>query len=178
MDQVLAKALKRRLELENELAKLDQFIEMYRDLEGTNREAVDTGGNSQSQDRPSEVARVGSESAIPIRPRGRPADFVRIMEGVLKDAGRPLNRAAMVAEIEVRGINIPSQDKPRYVGTILWRARHKFVHIAEYGYWLKYTALPEVGYDPKSYGPWLADATNISIDRKDQPNLPSIQEDD
>lgn len=144
MDQVLSKALKRRLELENELAKLDQFIDMYRELEGTNREAVDTGGNSPAVNMVAAALR-GDQM---IRPRGRPADFANIMETILKDEGRPMQRGDFVIEVEKRGHLIPSEDKPRYLGTILWRREDKFQSVEGRGYWLKDVPVPpEDDYD-------------------------------
>jgi hypothetical protein len=143
MDPILAKALNKKLELEKELAKLDQFIQMYRELERTNREAVDIGGNSQSADaEPPNPLQAISESAGMIRPRGRPADFARIMETILKDAGHPMQRGQLVEEVERRGHSIPSEDKPRYLGTILWRREDLFVSVEGRGYWLKDVELP------------------------------------
>jgi len=46
-------------------------------------------------------------------------------------------------EVEKRGIEIPSTDKQRYLGTILWRHRDRFVNIEGKGYWLR-NGLPSV----------------------------------
>jgi len=86
-----------------------------------------------------------------IRPRGRPADFAEIMEVILKEIGRPLHRGELVEEVERRGHMIPSRDKPRYLGTILWRREDKFVSVENRGYWLKWVALPPAD-DPDLLG--------------------------
>lgn len=97
------------------------------------------------------------------RKRGGPSEFAMIMEEVLKDAGRPLNRFELVDEIERCGFPITSIDKPRYIGTIAWRQRKTFIHIVGHGYWLKHTPLPEIGYDPASLGKSLNKAHKIKL---------------
>lgn len=143
MDQVLEKAVRRRLELENELVKLDEFIRMYRELQGTSREPVDTGGNFGPSPPTRAAAETSIESSGVIRPRGRPADFANIMETILKDEGHPMQRGEFVEEVEKRGHLIPSEDKPRYLGTILWRREDKFQSVEGRGYWLKDVPLPD-----------------------------------
>ena len=141
MDPAIAKALKKRQELEKELQKLDQFLEMYYELAGTNREEPDT-----SPPRTDLMSRLTEASGM-IRPRGRPADFARIMEAILKDVGHPMQRGPLVVEIEKRGHSIPSDDKPRYVGTILWRNSDTFESVDGRGYWLKGVPVPPTHLD-------------------------------
>jgi hypothetical protein len=142
MDPVLAKALNKRIELENELARLDQFIAMYQELAGTNHETVDAEENSEGLTVAEAAINGMNDSGGSIRPRGRPADFANIMETVLKDTGHPMQRGQLVEEVEKRGHVIPSEDKPRYLGTILWRREDKFVSIEGRGYWLKNVSVP------------------------------------
>ena len=148
IENALTKALKKREELEREIRKLDQFIHMYHELAGTppgtNRETVDTGENIARPEETRGTLHQLTDQAGMIRPRGRPADFVRIMEGVLKDVGHPLQRARLVEEVEKRGHSIPSDDKPRYLGTILWRNEETFLNIESRGYWLKALPIPSV----------------------------------
>ena len=141
-DQVLINALKRRHELQLEVQRLSQFIDMYNELNGTKREAVDIGGNSPKSGHLDTALAAISESAGMIRPRGRPADFARVMETILKDVNRPLQRGEFVTEMEKRGHMIPSDDKPRYLGTILWRNSDTFESVGQ-GYWLKGVPIPE-----------------------------------
>jgi hypothetical protein len=78
-----------------------------------------------------------------LKPRGRPADFARIMEDILKDVGYPLQRGMFVEEVEKRGHMIPSEDKGRYLGTILWRHSDVFESVEGRGYWLKGVRVPD-----------------------------------
>jgi hypothetical protein len=157
MDDVLSKALKRQKILQFELEELARFIDTYQRLLRTDseKEEPQEGVNSEYK--------IGPSVTIVRKRHGRPVQFARIIEGILKDAKTPLNRAALVAEIEARDVKIPSQDKSRYIGTIIWRERAKFIHIVDHGYWLKYRPLPEIGYDPEKLGEMLADAANIKL---------------
>jgi hypothetical protein len=56
---------------------------------------------------------------------------------VIRAAGRPLTRSDLVKGLEERGLTLDSKDKPRYVGTILWRLRDQFENLEGHGYWLK-----------------------------------------
>lgn len=68
--------------------------------------------------------------------RGQPSDFANMMARVISDMGRPLNRSELVAALEERDVEIPSGDKERYLGTILWRHRDRFTNFPRVGYWL------------------------------------------
>jgi hypothetical protein len=145
MDDSVANALKRRAEIERELVDIDLFLALHRRYAGTNTET----GAAQPLERASENAYTPEEAAAAeeaiaqSKPRGRPADFVRIMEGILKDVQRPLSRGEFVEQIEKRGHVIPSEDKPRYLGTILWRNGKIFENHEGRGYWLAGKPLPK-----------------------------------
>jgi hypothetical protein len=132
------------MELRRELAEIDQFLALYRRYSGTDREDHGTHNNSNAVENSESPAIEGG----PRKQRGRPADFGRIMEGVLKDIRRPLQRGEFVVEVEDRGYTIPSEDKARYLGTILWRQRDRFVNIPDVGYWLKNEPCEAVAYIP------------------------------
>lgn len=127
MSDALNNALKRKEELLKELAVIEQFLALH---------AQFAARTNQEETKPSPQVVHRESATFPLKQRGRPADFAAIMERILLDVGRPLNRSEMVEEIENRGVGIPSEDKPRYVGTILWRYSEKFDH-ADDGYWLK-----------------------------------------
>ncbi|WP_439371790.1 hypothetical protein [Bradyrhizobium sp. DASA03120] len=145
MDQALDKALKRRLELEKELRRLNEFIHMYHELTGTDPDEVRQENLARvmigSPVSKADLDRMAASHAS--RLRGRPADFAQIMQDVLKEAGRPLQRGDLVEEVEKRGHSIPSTDKPRYLGTILWRHQDVFESHEGKGYWLKNVPLPD-----------------------------------
>lgn len=140
MDSAVANALKRKEELERELAEIRQFLTLHQKYGGTKSEDAET-------DWPVAVVKKGDTIIGRVVPhsqptkmkkvRGAPANFSEIAERVLIDVGRPLTRTELVDEIEKRGVVVPSIDKARYIGTILWRHRNKFENIDGEGYWLK-----------------------------------------
>lgn len=144
-DDVFHEVVERRNGLLQELVELDQFINAYK----------------PSKTKPP----VGHKKVNPVRARrrGAPNQFVALIEQVIKDAGKPLSRADIVSEIESKDISIPGQHKTKYVGTLMWREREKFIHIVGHGYWLKYQPLPKIGYDPASLGRALKKASKITI---------------
>ena len=52
-----------------------------------------------------------------------------------------MQRGELVDAVEKAGMPIISDDKPRYLGTILWRNGDRFVNRAD-GYWLKHEPIP------------------------------------
>jgi hypothetical protein len=125
------KALKRREELERELKRINDFIEMYERFSGTDGESRDLP-NQAKQESPRVTLR-----------RTRPAQLVRIMKAILKDLQRPLQRGQLVAELENRGHAIPTNgDKAQYLATILWRNRDHFENLEGRGYWLRGLPVP------------------------------------
>jgi hypothetical protein len=148
MDQAIRHALQRKRELEvrkeevdKEIGEIDLFINLHRKFSGTEQERSDIFVEHP------EPARPDATVPAPGRKRGRPADFAEIMERVIMDVGRPLSRNDMVEEIEKR-IEIPSDDKPRYLGTILWRHRDRFYNLPRFGYWLAARPYAPAGYSP------------------------------
>ncbi|MCI4677254.1 hypothetical protein K9U39_13400 [Rhodoblastus acidophilus] len=146
MDKTLSNALRRKSELERELEEINIFIRLHSKFSAIQSPLV----MSDSVDA---VIIKGNASTSPAeessaRKRGRPADFVELMKAVLMEAGRPLSRPDFVVELERRGVEIPSEDKPRYLGTILWRNRRIFRNLLNHGYWLASIPYPPAGYDP------------------------------
>ena len=48
-----------------------------------------------------------------------------------------MTRGELVEALARRDVHIPAQDKPRYIGTLIWRNKSKFVNIEGRGYWLR-----------------------------------------
>jgi hypothetical protein len=137
MDSALSNALKRKKELEEELEKVNQFIDMYPRFAGTESESPDSSSHMPRK----RIERVRLRRRI----RTRPGEFVRIIEAILKDVRRPLPRGQLVAEIEKREHAIPTAgDKAQYLATILWRNKGHFENIEGRGYWLKGHPVPPV----------------------------------
>ncbi|RWF51803.1 MAG: hypothetical protein EOS50_27020 [Mesorhizobium sp.] len=137
MDRAYVNALKRKEEIEAELAKIDFFLDMYRQFGGPERE--------QSEPTPSESSETGNTETVVSRlsRRLRPTEIADLAERVIRGAGHPLTRAEIVARLESAGIELHSEDKPRYVGTILWREKERFTNIAGQGYVMADMATPE-----------------------------------
>lgn len=148
MDSIV-NALKRKKELQRELAEIEQFLALHRKYSGTKSEDVETDRPSASDDEAlwqhykttaenmAAVRAMKAEVPSTAKVRGAPANFAEIAERIIKDEGHPMTRAELVSAIEARGVPIPSSDKPRYIGTILWRNQDKFENIEGAGYWLR-----------------------------------------
>lgn len=132
MDDAVANALKKKAKLEKQLAEIEQFLAMHRRLSGGSRNA-DSSGKAPSE-LPTRVATLH-------RPT-RPAAIVSAMERILKHAGKPMTRGELAEACEKDGVEIPSADKARYVGTLLWRANARFENYEGQGYWLKGVPIP------------------------------------
>jgi len=125
MNESLSKALKRKEKLLSELAMVEQFIELHHRLFGDEGEEADI---SHWQQR-------ASDADSPKRRRGRPSEIADAAWRVIKDLNRPVQRGELVERIEAMGIDVSSDDKPRYIGTILWREKDRFENIEGRGYW-------------------------------------------
>ncbi|MBZ9760438.1 hypothetical protein LB553_06050 [Mesorhizobium sp. CA8] len=137
MDIAYSNALKRKKEIETELAKIDAFLDMYRQFSGSEQE--------QSEPHSDESPPAGNRETTSVRrPRRlRPHEIADLSEKVIRDAGHPLTRAEIVSRLESAGIELHSEDKPRYVGTILWREKTRFTNIPGAGYIMADMATPE-----------------------------------
>lgn len=150
MTSPLDKAKQRLAELQREMDEVRHFIEMYYRFEtgeprGTRspNALVPRGDAGQLVGNktvvlPNQPVDNGRGSARKGRPAGPgPREIVEIMERVIREADRPLSRGEIVDAFERREIEIPAQDKARYVGTIAWRNKAKFINIDGRGYWLR-----------------------------------------
>lgn len=141
METALDNALKRKKELEDELARVNQFIQMYDQFSGMNLENPATPSLLDSAGR---IVRATQK----LKQRGRPADFARLIRAILSQSGHPMARGELISILEGGGHSIPSADKQRYIGTVLWRNRNDFINIKDKGYWLRNLPCPAIGYDP------------------------------
>jgi hypothetical protein len=68
--------------------------------------------------------------------KGSIASLVR--EGaraILREAGRPLNRAQLLERLEARGVRLNASQPAKQVGKIIWQSE-EFQHLAD-GYWFR-----------------------------------------
>lgn len=151
VDRALANALKRKQDLEAELAEISEFIRLHTRFSGTKDETKDTLMPVSSGDIPGRSHLRGR--ILTGKRRGRPRGFVEVLANVISDIGMPMRRGDLVQEIERRNVAIPSVDKERYLGTILWRNHGRFINLEGHGYWLRGRPCPEVGYTPDPDAP-------------------------
>lgn len=128
MDGAYTNALKRKEELEKELREVDTFLSLYQRFRGSQSQE----SAPDSQPSPNDVF-VNDGWGRRVRAL-RPPEIADIAERVIRAAGEPLTRAQIVDRMESAGHVLNSDDKPRYVGTILWRQKHRFTNITGQGY--------------------------------------------
>lgn len=131
MASAIHNALKRKKELERELAEIHRFLSMYDQFSGS-----PAAGIKASRSQPATPDESGDASEAGNTGRLKPAALAQLMEEILDETGKPMQRYELVAAVEARGFKIESEDKPRYLGTILWRHRDRFVNISGQGYTL------------------------------------------
>ncbi len=142
MTDTLQKALQRRDELERELELLDQFIDLHVKLFGGAKVAAT--GHSSAVSSASGVGTTKNEKA------NDPKAVADGVEAILQGASQPVQRGKLIAMLEGNGLPIQSQDKSKYIGTILWRNRERFINVDGRGYWLKSRPVPSPFPDTRS----------------------------
>lgn len=65
-----------------------------------------------------------------------PSEVAKRAEELIRAHGKPLQRGELVRRIEASGMPLHTGDKGKYIGTILWRQRDKFVNVEGHGYWI------------------------------------------
>lgn len=152
----LDKALQRLAQLQREEAELRKFISMYQQLEGDGVHSHTESGR-RVDDKQLKGNDDDKEGNLPVdnyaqrnrknRPPGpTPKETAALMERVIRERGEPMSRGEIVQAFDRRDVEIPAQDKARYVGTIAWRNKGTFVNIEGLGYWIR--GLPFVGKRP------------------------------
>jgi len=145
MSSALENAKKRLAALRAEVARVERFIRDYEEF-SERTEAVQIG----LREIPVENTPEGNVSPVqpvdnsppPGRRKARPEEIAQIIERVIREVGRPMMRGELVEALERRDVWLPPQDKPRYLGTIIWRNKGTFVNIDGRGYWLRGEPVP------------------------------------
>lgn len=135
----IKQVIERKKQLEEELVKLNNFIEIFNQLKTTN-ESVDNIGKFTSESK-----NKSKSGAV------KPSELVNIVRKELEDIGRPMRRGELVECLTNKGITLAGSDKNKNLGTILWRAPDVFVQLKTFGYWLKDTPYPPANYIPETY---------------------------
>lgn len=128
-DTAYDNALKRQEELRKELAEIDQFLLLYRRFTRTGHEQVVSSKGSQGQ----------LPQLLEIPAKIGPSEYAEMAERLIRDARRPLTRGDLADLLVKQGVTFPTDDVPRYLGTILWRNRDRFINVPGLGY-----AIPEI----------------------------------
>jgi hypothetical protein len=142
-DEAWQKAMEKREQLRNELEKLDDWLEMYRQLVGTEpvrSEATATTNEAQPVKSHGRKRRPGTV---------RPSDLAPMVRRILEEAGRPMTRSELIEALGARDVVLGGTDKAKYLGTLMWRARDAFVNLEGHGYWPKDEPYPEADYRPE-----------------------------
>jgi hypothetical protein len=153
-NDILQRVLARRRELELEIQKLDVFLSVYKEVSGTEAEAV-------TAPEPMTGTTVVSVSAVPIShdrndPMVRPAsgipqkDFNLLVKEIISAQGNPMLPEAIYDEIHRMGRKVGGVKEWDNFRTKLWRAKQfgDLVIIPGAGYWLSDVPNAAVGFIP------------------------------
>jgi len=150
-DTAYDNALKRQEELRKELAEIDQFLLLYRRFTRTGHEQVVSSKGSQGL----------LSQLLEIPAKVGPSEYAEMAERLIREAGRPLTRGELADLLVKQGVNFPTDDVPRYLGTILWRNRDRFINVPGLGY-----AVPGIMTDDYSKRIITANARSAEIDEE------------
>lgn len=151
MPTPIENARKRLADLEREKAEIEQFIRLYGRFSDGTETARSEPRHIVEGRKPEETYSHNPQPVDNVDKSGHrrgatPSEIVTIMERVIREVGSPMTRGEIVSALELRDVEIPAQDKPRYIGTLAWRNKSKFVNVEGRGYWLRgeYFAVPHV----------------------------------
>lgn len=136
-------AMRRRKELQAEIADIDRFLEMWKRYAGTESGNVEPTGNKAGAVSPPHTP----GRTMQRLQRERHAKDIR---NIIVTAGRPLTRGQIIEGLDKHDILVGGKDKSKNIGTVMWRLRDRFVNIAGEGYWPKDMPCLAVGYEPKA----------------------------
>jgi hypothetical protein len=161
MANAVQNALKRKRELQQELAEIDRFLALYDQFSGT-RVASKSSEAAPAKQESSRDSRADVSGPTGEKRMGRPSEFADYMERIIEGVQRPMSRSELVEHLEAQGIEVPSSDKPRYLGTILWRHRDRFVNIAGKGYTLARLLSPEGAAEERELSELLGEDGDVA----------------
>ena len=130
-DDEIKKIIEKRDQLRQELQKIDNFLELYRDLTGTELVQTEPSGKLANVDNFRRRGRKRTPGTV------SPSDLGPMIRRILLEHGKPMTRSELLRALEGRDVKLAGEDKARYLGTIMWRMREAFVNIDGYGYWPK-----------------------------------------
>jgi hypothetical protein len=106
VDPAVVKALREKRELQKRLAEIDQFLRLYSEFSG---EIIDIAGANVAVDRARDTTRPPTREPIHGHILRGPSTVARFSETILREAGHPLTRGELAAELQARGVNLLGQ---------------------------------------------------------------------
>lgn len=146
MDDLIAKIRARRDRLAAELKRVEKLLadhervaEEINDFVSELPDEFIAYGEIQDGHKaapaPAEASSVDDQRRLRGPKGSSPVDIAIEAERIIQNEGRPMTRFELIAPIEEAGLSIGGYDKPRNLGTILWRSGN-FVNTGD-GYWPK-----------------------------------------
>ena len=137
MSDQLHEAQKRRIQLRNELALIEQYIELHTRLFGNDRVSQATPLASAHDAGQTRENRNSSRRGM-----NNPKEIADAALRILSESEVPMSRGRLIKALRDNGVEIHSKDAGKYLGTILWRDSDRFVNIEGEGYWPSNRPLP------------------------------------
>ena len=130
-----------------QVSELEAFLRVYDALSQSASETLSVGDTLSADIVRGNTTLLKTVDKSPARRRRgrskmRPDDVSDLRARVIREVGRPLTRGEIVTAFDRRDVEIPYEDKGRYIGTIAWRNKGRFVNIEGRGYWLRDEPLP------------------------------------
>jgi hypothetical protein len=161
VDSILRNALNMRQKLKTELLDIENFIRVYQhlrtiespqqslELESSEPEQALESANFVQPVSDSDESRVHVPESAAMARRGYTKEMLKPhVRKLLLDAGTPLTRTQLLRALDARDIPVGGSNRPKNMGTIMWRLSDHFVNLDGFGYWPKDTP-----YAPASYVP-------------------------
>ena len=144
-DDNIKKIMQKRELLRQEIEKIDSFLNLYRELTGT--DAVRNEPKAVSGD----VEKLRSRGRKRMPGTVGPSDLGPMMRRILLEHGKPMTRTQLLDALVARDVKLAGGDKSKYLGTIIWRMREAFINLDGHGYWPKDKPYQAAGYAPHGW---------------------------
>jgi hypothetical protein len=138
----IKKIMEKRELLRQELEKIDNFLDLYRELTGTEAVRSEPSAATDSAEPPKSHGRKRTPGTA------KPSDVGPMARRILLDNGKPMTRSELLKALEERDVVLAGEDKAKYLGTILWRMKEAFINLEGFGYWPK-----DKPFEPANYFP-------------------------
>lgn len=128
MDNAIRKALKKQKELMLEVDRLERFISTYEELTGEKIPRDEMIAPVNDGDKATQKTEQMQKEA-PKQRRNNIKKLLDVAERLIREANRPLTRTEIANGMEGLNVVVHATDKPKYLGTLLWRNPDRFVSV-------------------------------------------------